>query len=182
MLAIIVGDISFVIGLAVMLLPIILTELSRPRDGVWGAVILLLGLVLVTSNDRLRGAPVLAVIFSSALIGRLGFEVAQSRWQQLSESEKVSLSSKERWATSLQQLSASIASLGGNFSSSLKFLSPKPKQSGRRKKWVRPDNPNSQKQNEKNQISFNDPSGDSKETAFTSKDVPSDQGGSSKDS
>ena len=57
MLATLSGDLCLVAGLALLLLPLLAVQLSRPRDGVWGAVILLLGLVLVTSSDRLRGAP-----------------------------------------------------------------------------------------------------------------------------
>ena len=53
-----------------------------PDDGAWGAVILLLGLVLVTSSDRLRGAPMLGVACAGLLISRLGAEVGQARWQQ----------------------------------------------------------------------------------------------------
>ena len=84
MLATFSGDLCLVAGLALLLLPLLAVQLSRPRDGVWGAVILLLGLVLVTSSDRLRGAPMLAVLCSSLLIGRLGVEVGQSRWSALS--------------------------------------------------------------------------------------------------
>jgi hypothetical protein len=38
-------------------------------------VVLLLGLVLVTSADRLSGSPMLAVLCGGLLIGRLGLEV-----------------------------------------------------------------------------------------------------------
>ncbi|MFM9102322.1 MAG: Ycf66 family protein, partial [Cyanobium sp.] len=62
MLAILGGALALVIGLAVLLLPLLLPELSRARDAVWGAVVLLLGLVLVTSAERLRGAPMLGVL------------------------------------------------------------------------------------------------------------------------
>ena len=102
MLATLTGDLCLLVGLAVLLLPLLATELSRPRDGAWGAVVLLLGLVLVTSNDRLRGAPMLAVACGALLIGRLGSEVAQARWHQLSPEEQQRLGSRERWASSLQ--------------------------------------------------------------------------------
>ena len=55
MLATLSGDICLLFGLALLLLPLLAAELSRPRDGVWGAVVLILGLVLVTSSDRMRG-------------------------------------------------------------------------------------------------------------------------------
>ena len=67
MLATLSGDICLLFGLALLLLPLLAVELSRPRDGVWGAVVLILGLVLVTSSDRMRGAPMLAVLCGSLL-------------------------------------------------------------------------------------------------------------------
>ena len=150
MLATLTGDLCLLVGLAVLLLPLLATELSRPRDGVWGAVVLLLGLVLVTSNDRLRGAPMLAVACGALLIGRLGSEVAQARWHQLSPEEQQRLGSRERWASSLQQLIAVLASLGSNASSMAASLKPpSPAQPTREgasrsgKRWVRPESPTS---------------------------------------
>ncbi|WP_114993479.1 Ycf66 family protein [Synechococcus sp. UW179A] len=151
MLATIAGDLCLLMGLAVLLLPLLATELSRPRDGVWGGVVLLLGLVLVTSSDRLRGAPMLAVICSALLISRLGAEVAQSRWQHLSQDEQQRLQSKERWATSVQQLGTSVTTLLGNIGAAVGNLKPEPPAANREegsnrsgKRWVRPENSNQQ--------------------------------------
>lgn len=149
MLATLTGDLCLLVGLAVLLLPLLATELSRPRDGAWGAVVLLMGLVLVTSSDRLRGAPMLAVACGALLISRLGIEVAQSRWHQLSPEEQQRLSSRERWATSLQQLVSTLMSFGGSVGSLAKTIQPslptnskQPKREGASKtgkRWVRPE-------------------------------------------
>ena len=146
MLATLAGDLCLLLGLAVLLLPLLATELSRPRDGIWGGVVLLLGLVLVTSSDRLRGAPMLAVICSALLISRLGSEVAQSRWQRLSQEEQQRLRSRERWSTSLQQLGTSITTLLSNISDAVGSLKPEPASANREegssrsgKRWIRPD-------------------------------------------
>ena len=146
MLATLAGDLCLLLGLAVLLLPLLATELSRPRDGIWGGVVLLLGLVLVTSSDRLRGAPMLAVICSALLISRLGSEVAQSRWQRLSQEEQQRLRSRERWSTSLQQLGTSITTLLSNISDAVGSLKPEPAAANREegrsrsgKRWIRPD-------------------------------------------
>ena len=151
MLATIAGDLCLLLGLAVLLLPLLATELSRPRDGVWGGIVLLLGLVLVTSSDRLRGAPMLAVICSALLISRLGAEVAQSRWQRLSQEEQQRLRSKERWATSSQQLSTSVTTLLTNLRAAVSSLKPDPPAANREegssrsgKRWVRPEDSNQQ--------------------------------------
>jgi hypothetical protein len=106
-------------------------------------VVLLLGLVLVTSAERLRGAPMLGVLCGGLLIGRLSVEVAQARWRQLSEQEQQRLWSAERWQTALQQFSATAARLPALVSQVSQGLLAwwherrQPKQSGKR--WVRPE-------------------------------------------
>ena len=138
MLATLTGDLCLLAGLAVLLLPLLATELSRPRDGAWGAVVLLLGLVLVTSSDRLRGAPMIGVACAGLLISRLGAEVGQARWQQLSDEERQRLGSRERWTTSLQQLTTVLASVVSATTDTLKSLKPAAK-TGTNKRWVRPE-------------------------------------------
>ena len=111
MLATFGGILALVMGLAILLLPLLATELSRPRDSFWGAVVLLLGLVLVTTTERLTGAPMLAVLSGGLLIGRLGSEVGLARWRLLTPEEQQRLGSAERWRTSLGQLGNSLAAL-----------------------------------------------------------------------
>ncbi|MFN9057449.1 MAG: Ycf66 family protein, partial [Cyanobacteriota bacterium] len=69
MVATLAGLGALVLGLGLLLLPLLATELSRPGDSAWGALVLLLALVLVTSSDRLTGSPMLAVISGGLLIG-----------------------------------------------------------------------------------------------------------------
>ena len=111
MLATLGGALALLLGLAVLLLPLLAPELSRPRDAVWGAVVLLLGLVLVTSAERLTGAPMLGVLCGGLLIGRLAVEVGQGRWFRLTPDEQQKLWSAERWQTVLAQLGESMARL-----------------------------------------------------------------------
>jgi len=132
MLASLSGSLALALGLAVMLLPLLSPELSRPRDAVWGAVLLLLGLVLVTGADRLSGSPMLAVLCGGLLIGRLGGEVMQLRWSQLTPEEQQRLSSLERWQTSFSELTTSLTA-------ALKRGSGRSKTAGSGKRWVRPE-------------------------------------------
>lgn len=148
MLATLGGLLALLLGLLLLLLPLLASELSRARDSVWGAVVLLLGLVLVTSAERLTGAPMLAVLCGGLLIGRLGVEVGQARWRLLSEEERQRLWSWERWRTSLSQLGASLARLlrlaGGVVSGLGAWLAERrAARPASTKKWVRPeaDNP-----------------------------------------
>ena len=108
MVASLSGTLALVVGLAVLMLPLLARELSRPRDAMWGAVVLLLGLTLVTSADRLTGSPMLAVLCGGLLIGRLGLEVLQLRWRALTPEEQQRLLSSERWQTSLNELLVSV--------------------------------------------------------------------------
>ena len=143
MLATLAGTLALALGVAVLLLPLVVSELSRPRDAVWAGVVLLLGLVLVTSADRLTGAPMLAVLSGGLLIGRLGSEVGLARWRQLSEEEQQRLGSAQRWRTGLQQLGASVAVLAQRVAAVPAVLAEllaqwrAPRGTGRR--WVRPE-------------------------------------------
>ena len=176
MLATLTGDLCLLAGLAVLLLPLLATELSRPRDGAWGAVVLLLGLVLVTSSDRLRGAPILGVACAGLLISRLGAEVGQARWQQLSDEERQRLGSRERWTTSLQQLTTVLASLVSATADTLKSLKPAAK-TGTNKLWVRPEQPPEQPPQKPSTGADLDtsPSGEALEQAENSQDSENDQ-------
>ena len=143
MLATLGGALALLLGLAVLLLPLLAPELSRPRDAVWGAVVLLLGLVLVTSADRLTGAPMLGVLCGGLLIGRLAVEVGQGRWFRLTPEEQQKLWSSERWQTVLGQLGEAVAKLvaiaGGAGSVLGGWIAERrqPKSTGKR--WVRPE-------------------------------------------
>ena len=144
MLATLGGTLALLVGLTVMLLPLLATELSRPRDAAWGSVVLLLGLTLVTSADRLTGSPMLAVLCGGLLIARLGSEVLQSRWRMLTPEEQQRIASLERWQTSLGELFSSsskaaavLNETGGSLLSAFKG-GPKPGKTSKR--WVRSEN------------------------------------------
>lgn len=155
MVATLGGLLALPLGLLVLLLPLLATELSRPRDSVWGALVLLLALVLVTSADRLTGAPMLGVVCSGLLIGRLLVEVGQARWRQLSPEEQQRLSSLERWTTSFGQLGATVAGLGQQLGGAVAGLGqglgggdqpapprvPAARTKATGKRWVRPETP-----------------------------------------
>ena len=141
MVASLSGTLALAVGLAVLLLPLLAPELSRPRDAMWGAVVLLLGLTLVTSADRLTGSPMLAVLCGGLLIGRLGLEVLQLRWRALTAEEQQRLLSLERWQTSLRELTVTLtrsgAALGSAGSGLLTALSPRGAKTSSGKRWVR---------------------------------------------
>jgi hypothetical protein len=142
MLASLGGALALLLGLAVLILPLLTPELSRPRDALWGAVVLLLGLVLVTSADRLTGAPMLGVLCGGLLIGRLGLEVAQARWFRLLPEERQQLWSAKRWQgawAQLSQASAKLLALGSQSLAGLGAWIGERRQPRSSKRWVRPE-------------------------------------------
>lgn len=146
MLATLGGTLALVVGLVLLVLPLLVSELSRPRDSAWGGLVLLLGLVLVTSAERLSGEPMLAVLLGGLLVGRLGSEVAQARWMQLTLEERQRLASAERWSTSFNQLGASIARLlqmaAGVVAGLAAWIAERRKPpTSTTKRWVRPESP-----------------------------------------
>lgn len=147
MLATLGGLLALLLGSAILLLPLLTPELSRPRDAAWGALVLVLGLDLVTSADRLSGAPMLGVLCAGLLIGRLGSEVARARWCMLTPEERQQLRSAARWQRSLDQLVAAVGGLLGQASGVLTSLSSalgagqKSRGGGSVKRWVRPESP-----------------------------------------
>ena len=138
-LAVLIGSLALLAGLLLMLLPLVASELARPRDSFWAAVVLLLGLVLVTASDRLTGAPMLGVLCGGLLIGRLGSEVGQQRWGALEPGQQQRFSETSYWSEQLQQLRGAAAKLlaaGGIVVSWLQERLKKPEVS---KRWVRAD-------------------------------------------
>lgn len=141
MLATLGGTLALLVGLAVLVLPLLVPELSRARDSVWGAVVLLLGLALVTSAERLTGSPMLVVLCGGLLLGRLSSEVARGRWLQLSPEERQALLAAERWQRSLTQLGAAGQRLLAGASGLLAWLAARRTPKATSKRWVRQEEP-----------------------------------------
>ena len=139
MLNIFIGDLALLLSFAVLFLPLLVTELSRPRDAIWGAVILLLGLAVINSSDRLNGSPIAIVVLGALLISRLVLEIGQSRWQQLSAEEKLRFRSIERWTTGISQIGAILGAFLGDLGGLIKGFRANPSPKTITKKWVRPE-------------------------------------------
>ncbi len=139
MLISIFGYFFLFVGLLILALPLILVELSRPRDWLIGGLFLFQGLFLLVESDLLRGSINVLVISMSILYGIMVLEIIQNRWYQLSFEEKKRISSFERWYESFKQLGQIFALLGGGllkFLESFRTASEKPLTE---KKWIRPE-------------------------------------------
>tara|TARA_Y100001968_G_C19012962_1_gene551514 strand:- start:29 stop:547 length:519 start_codon:yes stop_codon:yes gene_type:complete len=132
------GYLSLFVGFLVLFLPLILIELTRPRDWVIGGLFLFLGLFFLVENELLTGSINLLVISMAFLLGKMMSEIAQNRWFQLSIEEKKRIGSFERWFESFKQFGQIVSQLGNvvlNFFISFKKQT---KKSRKEKKWVHP--------------------------------------------
>ena len=129
----------FLFGLLILFLPLMLIELSRPRDWFTGGLFLFLGLFLLVEHDVLRGSINLFVISIAIIFGKMILEISQNRWYQLSMEEKKRIGSFDRWLDSFKQLGQIFARLGNGISDFFKSLNKQSKQSVKEKKWVHPE-------------------------------------------
>ena len=137
MLISIFGYLCLFLGFLILALPLILVELSRPRDWLIGGLFLFLGLFLLVENDLLRGSINLFVIAMAILYGIMMSEIFQNRWNQLSIKEKKRIGSFERWFESFKQLGQIFIFLWNSLSSFFKSLMNQSEKKAKEKKWVR---------------------------------------------
>ena len=133
------GYLFLLIGSLFLSLPLILIELSRPRDWLMGGLFLFSGLSLLVENEFLKGSINLLVISLVILLGKMCLEIFQNRWFQLSSEEVKRIGSSERWFESYRQLGQSFASLGKYLINLFKSMTTQSENSQREKKWVHPE-------------------------------------------
>ena len=133
------GYLFLVVGLLILALPLILVELSRPRDWLIGGLFLFLGVFLLVENDFLRGSINLLFISMSILNGLTMFEIIQNRWFQLSFEEKKRIESFDRWFESIRQIGQISTQIGKRSLKTLKDFSFNTEKPSKEKKWVRSD-------------------------------------------
>ena len=127
------------VGLLILALPLMLVELSRPRDWLLGGLFLFLGLFLLVENDLLRGSINLLVVSMAILYGKMMSEIIQNRWSQLSLEEKKRIGSFERWIKSLTELGQILTFLGNSSLNFFKRFSTQSEKPLEEKKWVHPE-------------------------------------------
>ncbi len=127
------------VGLLILALPLMLVELSRPRDWLTGGLFLFLGLFLLVENDLLRGSINLLVIAMVILYGQMMLEIFQIRWYQLSSEEKKRIGSFQRWFESFKQLGQSFVLLFKGFLNISTSFTNKSEKPLKEKKWVHPE-------------------------------------------
>tara|TARA_B100000575_G_scaffold288436_1_gene288458 strand:- start:1374 stop:1892 length:519 start_codon:yes stop_codon:yes gene_type:complete len=133
------GYLFLLIGALILSLPLILIELSRPRDWLMGGLLLFSGLYLLVERELLRGSINLLVISLIVLFGKMCLEIFQNRWFQLSTEEIKRIGSFERWFESYKQLGQSFTSLRNSLINFFTSMTNQSEKSQREKKWVHPE-------------------------------------------
>ena len=133
------GYLFLFVGLLILALPLMLVELSRPRDWLMGGLFLFLGFFLLVENDLFRGSINLLVISMAILYGKMSLEIAQTRWYQLNSKEKKRIGSFQRWLESFKELGQSFVLMGKSFLDFFTRFSTKTKKPLKGKKWVHPE-------------------------------------------
>ena len=133
------GYLFLLIGALILSLPLILIELSRPRDWLMGGLFLFSGLYLLVERELLRGSINLLVISLIVLFGKMCLEIFQNRWFQLSSEEIKRIGSFERWFESYKQLGQSFTSLRNSLINFFTSMTNQSEKSQREKKWVHPE-------------------------------------------
>ena len=133
------GSLFLLSGSLLLALPLMLIELSRPRDWLMGGLFLFSGLFLIEENDVLRGSINLLVISMAILLGKMMLEIFQSRWYQLSIEEKKRIGTFERFNESFQQLGQIFLQVGKGVFDFFKIFVNQSNKKSKQKKWVHPD-------------------------------------------
>ena len=133
------GYLFLLIGALFLSLPLILIELSRPRDWLMGGLLLFSGFYLLVERELLRGSINLLVISLIVLFGKMCLEIFQNRWFQLSSEEIKRIGSFERWFESYKQLGQSFTSLRNSLINFFTSMTNQSEKSQREKKWVHPE-------------------------------------------
>jgi hypothetical protein len=133
------GYLFLFVGLLVLALPLMLVEISRPRDWLMGGLFLFLGLFLLVENQLLRGSINLLVFAMAILYGKMILEIIQTRWYLLSSEEKKRIASFQRLFESFKQLGQSFALLGKVFLNFFTGFTTKFEKPLKEKKWVHPE-------------------------------------------
>tara|TARA_Y100001968_G_scaffold7974_1_gene6742 strand:- start:808 stop:1326 length:519 start_codon:yes stop_codon:yes gene_type:complete len=127
------------LGFLILVLPLMLVELSRPRDWLIGGLFLFLGLFLLVERDLLKDSIHLLLVCTTILYVKMILEIIQTRWYQLSSEEKKRIGSFRRWFESFKQLAQSFVLLVKSFLNFIKIFKIKPEKPLKEKKWVHPE-------------------------------------------
>mgnify|MGYP001201638518 CR=1 FL=1 len=163
------GYLFLFVGLLILALPLILVELSRPKDWLMGGLFLFLGLFLQVENEILRGSINSLVIAMAILYAKMFLEIFQNRWFQLGSEEKKRIGSFQRWFESFKQLGQIFVLIGNSFLNFFSRLTTQSEKPLKEKKWIHPE----LKEEVKKKVS--DKAGSTASNQIRNKDLPENE-------
>ena len=131
------GSFYIFIGAIFVFVPIIYLELGRPKDLIKAFFNLLIGFILITKNRTINELLFAILILLTFLIALYVIEIFLSRWNQLTDKEKIKLTTFLEFKNNLSKILEAINLGFGNFIKPFNF--DKNNQNLSKKKWVRND-------------------------------------------
>ena len=131
------GSFYIFIGVIFVFVPIIYLELGRPKDLIKAFFNLLIGFILITKNRTINELFFAILILLTFLIALYLIEIFTSRWNQLTDKEKIKLTTFLEFKSNLSKILEAINLGFGNFIKIFNF--DKNNQNLSKKKWVRND-------------------------------------------
>ena len=134
------GSLYIFIGAIFLLVPLIYLELGRPKDLIKAFFNLLIGFLLIIKSRTINESFFIILLLLTFLVTLYVIEIFLSRWNQLTDKEKIKLTTFLEFKNNLSKIIKAINLGFGNFTKSLKFFNfDKINQNLSKKKWVRND-------------------------------------------
>ena len=134
------GYVYIFIGLIFLTVPLIYLELGRPKDLIKAFLNLIIGIVLIFKNRSFETFSYSIYLLITILFVLYVIEIFLTRWNQLTEQEKIKLTTLLELKKNLQKLIDALLLGFSNFKNSLFFLKFNENNKNiNQKKWVRND-------------------------------------------
>ena len=134
------GSFYILIGTLFLFIPIIYLELGRPKDLIKAFFNLLIGLILIIKNKIINESFFLISLLFTALVLLYLTDLLLSRWNQLTDKEKIKLTTFLEFKNNLSKILEAVNLGVRNFAKSINLFSfGSNNQNKSSKKWVRND-------------------------------------------
>ena len=137
-LLIYLGSFYIIIGIVFLLVPIIYLELGRPKDLIKAFLNLLIGFILIIKNKTIDESFIVVFPLFTGLFVLYVVELFLSRWYQLTDNEKIKLTTFLELRKNISKTSEAINLGVRNFAKPSNFFNfGSNNQNTSPKKWVR---------------------------------------------
>ena len=134
------GSLYLFIGAIFLFVPIVYLELGRPKDLIKAFFNLLIGFILIIKNRVINELFFVILFLVTFLVVLYVIEIFFSRWNQLTDKEKIKLTTFLEFKNNISKIVEAINLGFGNFKELFKFFNfGKNNQNLIKKKWVRND-------------------------------------------